>query len=256
MTAPDRLAELQRALTAALRAPEREGAGPAAAGVPELHRQAGVALYRQLSWRRQTDILRREHRLVAALLGADGFAALAAGFLAAHPPRSHGEVCAGLDDFVAAARPALGLEVEALIEAVRVDRAFQRVVTAGPPQPLHLDARAEVQLVASPAVALVDEHWPLVALRRQLVPAADTRAALPRRHPSARTWLLAGKSRGVLALPVVPLQARLLRELALRPVGEAFARLAGDAALAQHGQSWLRRSLALGMWRATTSGAA
>jgi len=219
-------------------------------------------------------VLHDEHRLVAALLGAAAFAALASRYFVQEPPRGPrlASAVTGLARFVEATVPERGVALadggpwlprRALLEAIAVDVAYQRVLGVGLQPPLRVSADELVglphaQLVASPALAIIDEHWPLVALRRQLVPDPGVAAVLPRAHPSCRTWVIAGKSRGVRALPLVALHARLLRALASHPVGAALDLVAASCdprasdELARNAQGWIARSLELGMWCALT----
>ena len=73
------------------------------------------------------------------------------------------------------------------------------------------------------AVSLVEEDWPLLALREQ---ASDEQAiALPDPYPATRHWAICRTAEGQRMVPLEPLQAKLMQLLQQDPLDLALARL-------------------------------
>lgn len=151
---------------------------------------------------------------------------------------------------------------EALIEALRIDDAF-RTVFAAPDHPaLELTpADAErlprMHLQAAAAFAMIEETWPLMALRQELPAQLSERPVpLPRPHVEGRrTWAICRGSDGQRVLPMTPPHAALIRLLRTHPLGEALSILEtrGPAgAVAADVQRWLADGLRFGFWTALT----
>jgi hypothetical protein len=287
--APAWLAAFQERFSAMLRTPLDRGTGtlraridrydPALVGEisPEARAPGeGLAVYNRQYWFRLFGALQSEHRLACALAGAWAFNDLAARFLAAHPPRGHdlGRAADGLAAWVKrdADQPRPRdldeppLPPRALAEAVDIDAAYRALFWADERAGLDeaalgsLDARALAtsRLVPSDRFVVVVESWALLALRARL-PAAPVTRAVPLPDPVAggpRPVALHRAAGETRALPLDPLQARLLALLCAGPVGEALARLELECPparvdrLAADVRRWLADSLRLGFWRA------
>jgi hypothetical protein len=287
--APAWLAAFQERFSAMLRTPLDRGTGtlraridrydPAIVG--EISREArapgeGLAVYNRQYWFRLLGALQSEHRLACALAGAWAFNDLAARFLAAHPPQGH-DLGRAADGFAAwvkrdvdhprprgAGQP--DLPARALTEAVDIDAAYRALFWADERAGLDeaalasLDASALAtsRLVASERFVVITESWELLALRAGLS-AAPVERAVPLPAPVAggpRPVALHRAAGETRALPLDPLQARLLALLGAGPVGEALARLEAECPparadrLAGDVRRWLADSVRLGFWRA------
>ena len=276
-----RLAELQRQFGQALRTPLDRSTGtlratpalydPALQGAVVGDAAERLAVYNRQYWFRLFGVVQQAYRLATALLGAWELNDLAARFLLAHPPSGHdlGRAIDGFAAFVAAEVPATGsslgsagwLPREALVEALRIDDAFRAVFEAPDLPALQLtpaDAARlpRSRLVASPAFAMVDETWPLVALRRGL-PAALPERPVPLPAPHAggpQTWAICRGADGQRTLPLPPAHAELLRLVRVHPLPDALSRLEAqvppEAAheLAAAAQTWFADGLRFGFW--------
>lgn len=299
MTARDealaRLEELQRRFGAALRQPlARDGgvlrveparyddallaalAGGAGAGHPAAAR---LAVYHRQYWFRLFGAMQHELPLTAAVLGAWAFNAVAARFLAAHPPRRRelARVADGFGGFAAAAAAEAARDdapahpappPDAVAQAAAIDDAFRRAFAAPARPQLRLgpsDAArlAGARLRQAPWVGVVAERWPLVALRDGL-PAqpASAPVALPPPHADGpRSWLVCRTDGGPRAIPLAPGHARLLRLLDEHPLATALGRLEAECpadqrpALAAAARRWLADGMALGLWLAAEEAA-
>lgn len=276
------LEALQREFSTVLRGPLDASTGtlratPAAypAVLTARVRAAGVApgdrlaVYQRQYWLRLFNVLQAEHRLTTALVGAWSFNRCAERFLQTHPPAGHelAAIADGFADFVTAELASHPLDVvgasppsAAIVEAVRIDIAFRTAMRAPREAPLQLSATdapnlLRARLVWSRAFTLLDETWPLVALRRQLpAPLGEHRAPLPPRHPGGpRSWVICRSGRGLVATPVPPRHAELLRLLRTRSIAEAVAAIearGSDDAVAAHVQRWLADGIEHGFWTA------
>ena len=279
---PEWLRDLQTRFGATLRTPIARGAdgGPRTApgrydrtlvdeiaGAPALSAAEQLGVYNRQYWFRLFGALQNEYALTARLLSFPAFNEHAQRFLLARPPRGHDlhDAAQGFGDFllraVALDGEAHGLPREALREAVEVDVAFQRLLYA-PAEPIYRPSPAEMEGLASRRLrrsarwAIVDEHWPLVELKRTLAThAGEVALPLPARSPAARAWLLCNTASGPLMVASLPEQAaRLFKLLARHRVGDALARLERDcpphgrAELPQAVRRWLGQSVELGFW--------
>lgn len=223
----------------------------------------GLAVYNRQYWFRLFTSTQTSYPLTTRLLGAWRLNGLAGAFLRDHPPVDWDLEAAG-HGFVDHLEVALPAELEppreAVLQAARVDAAWGRVLRApavSPWRPLAEDAPRllEARLLPSPAVALVEEGWPLVELRAALFRDPDAEAALGPPHERARSWVLQRRDGGLLATPLEPRQGELLRLLHVHPVGHALAILERSvseverAALPEQTRRWLSWSVILGMWR-------
>ena len=279
-TAIARLEALQRGFGQVLRAPldrssgtlcatpERYDAGLRAAVVGDA--AVRLAIYNRQYWFRLFGVLQQAYRVATALLGAWAFNDVAAQFLLAHPPTGHdlGRAVDGFERFVSTEVHSAGVSLgstgrlprEVLVEAVRIDDAFRAVFSA-PEQPaLQLTpADAErlprARLRASPAFAMIDETWPLIALRSELPAQLGGRPVpLPARHPEGpRSWAICRGSDGQRVLPLPPAHAELLRLLHAHPILEALSiletrQVPGVASIAADAQRWFADDLRFGFW--------
>jgi hypothetical protein len=232
----------------------------------------GLGAYNLQYWCRLFIVLQGQFPLVAALTGAWAFNGLAAQFLREHPPRGHdlGAVGDAFAAFLEARAPEEGLVPDglngrlprrALVQAAFVDDAFRRVLAApeeAPFRPSPEDAARllSCRLIPARALSIVDEDWPLFEVRHALPHPASSRAEpLPPPHPSGpRSWAVLRSGPGHRVWPLLPSQAKLLRSVAVRPIGEAVAALeaegdAGDPALlARQVRRWLAESVDNGLW--------
>jgi hypothetical protein len=290
--APSWLAAFQRDFGAMLRTPldrssgtlaaepERYGAGLVAAAragpmVPATER---LATYNRQYWFRLFTVLQAEYPLTTAIVGAWNFNDLATRFLLVHPPvtRDLGDVAMGFSAYLDEALPPEAIRLApsgrmvpraAITEAATIDAAFRDVVVAPPQTELRLsDAEAsglaDVRLDPSLATAMLEEHWPLVELRRAIRGRGDEGPCeLPAPHPDgARHWLLCRVPRGERVIPLTSTHARLLELLRAHPVGRALAMLEAEhpaiaaVDLASDVQRWLAQGMALGLWRGVLGG--
>ncbi len=236
-------------------------------GTPELPALERLAVYHRQYWFRLLTVLQGKYPLTARLLGFWRFNQRASAFLVENPPRSWDidVVGDGFDVYLAGAEPPEHLPQQALLEAARIDAAYQRVVRAPSVVPFRLELRDAERLGAgrlrrSEAVAQVREHWPLCALRRDaLALAGDTPLGLPPAHPEERHWLVVRQVLEVATTPLAPREAELLELLSQHPVSDALALLeerctdAERRELPSQVEAWLSRSVQLGAWAALDS---
>ena len=257
--------------------------GPKASGANRL------AVYNRQYWFRLFEVLQAAFPLTTRLLGHWSFNDYAGRFLLAHPP--HGWdldrapdgfetfLSASLDDSEVATREALienseaqqsdsrrslsgarGAEPHVLIESARIDVAWRGVfgaprVTPYKPSPSDAARLLDARLTPSPAVAFVEEHWPLLELRKTVRDdTSETPVALPTRLPHARWWALVRRDEGMGQLPLAPREAELFTLLSSHTVADALGlleRACTDeerAALPAKTQAWLARSVELDFW--------
>ena len=232
-------------------------AGPAITGAERL------AVYNRQYWFRMFGVLHSAFPLACRLLGYWAFNAHAARYLDAHVP-SGWDVDTVPDAFAAFFERDLehvdAAKRQALVESVRMDAAFRDVFRAPPVTPFRptredeahlLDAR----LVASPAVAIVEEHSALANLRRTILRDESERSApFPEAWPEARFIALARTDEGTKELSLETREAELLRLLAEHPVRAALALVERSCpegerdALPAKTRLWLARSVQRGWW--------
>ena len=238
---------------------------------PRLAASERLAIYNRQYWFRLFSVFHGAFPLTTRLLSHFTFNGYVARFLQAHPPKAWDIESAllGFDEFLRQALPAgaapidgrrAGVESLAVVQAARIDAAFHRVFRAPAVEPFHPGAEHAEQLLvsrllASPAAAVVEEHWPLCELRRTIATeAGEAAVALPPKLDQARSWLLlrAGMKLSLLALE--PREAELLRLLERHSVGAALEQLEQACSLDERAtlpastQRWLARSVTLGAW--------
>ena len=228
----------------------------------------GLAVYNRQYWFRLFSVVQAVYPLFTRLTGPWKLNELAAGFLLAHPPK-HWDLDAapvGFDAFLAATLEPEGVDAEGrllpramLTEALAIDAAWQRVFRAPRPDAYHpTEEDAErlpgARLIPSPTMAIVEEHWPLLALRLALVRGADKVATLGVPHPCARWWAILRRNGAMSVQALEEREATLLGLLRTETVGTALARLEQDcpeaerATLPARTRRWLSRSVILGFW--------
>ncbi|HKO90296.1 MAG TPA: hypothetical protein VJU61_04040, partial [Polyangiaceae bacterium] len=153
-----------------------------------------------------------------------------------------------------------GVPSAALLEAASIDAAMSRVFLAPETRPLKPAALVAAELPQrrlrqAENVALVREHWPLIALRRSAqAQASTTRLALPPRLEAPQHWLIMRKGQGHLYVQLPVLAYRLYALLAEQPVGDALGRLEQECSDAERRtlpalvQSWLRQGMEHELW--------
>lgn len=265
---PAWLADLQARFGAAIRTPLDRSTGtltatPAAydaALAADTHPER-LAVYNRQYWYRLLDLMNDELPLTARLLGAWHFNEHAARFLLESPPRGW-DLAQAAEGFVAffAASIAAADDAALLVQSARIDAAWAQVFRAPRPAPFRPTAEdaarlLDLRLVQSPAVVVVEEHAPLLALRRELLQTpGEARVAMPARHPAARFVAIVARDAGTLQIPLEPSEAALLALLREHPVREALARLEGActagerAQLPAKTQAWLARGVQQGFW--------
>lgn len=232
--------------------------GPLASGDERL------AVYNRQYWFRLFGVLHAAFPLTSRLVGYWQFNDYAARFLLAHPPRHWDidRVPNGFDVFFSEALESVDAPTErkALREAARLDAAWRGVfeappVTAFRPSPEQAPRLLEGRLVASPAVAVIQEHWPLLELRRRLRDdSSEARAALPPRLVRPNWWALVRRPQGIGQLALDAREGELFCLLRDHSVAEALAQLeraCSDeerAALPARARAWLARSVELEFW--------
>jgi len=237
-----------------------------APGVPGAER---LAVYNRQYWFRLFEALHGAFPLTARLLGHWSLNDYAARFLLACPPRTWDIDCAadGFEAFFAVALERDGVaERAALTEAARIDAAWRDVFRAPMPPPFRPSAAdasnlLDARLTPSPAVAMLEEHYPFLELRKRLLgDPAETRVPLPSPLPSARWWALVRRDEGTLQLPLEEREARLFTLLGAFTVRDALASLERTcseeerAPLPGKTRAWLARGVELGFWTGIGAG--
>lgn len=283
LSPPQWLAELQARFGAMLRTPLDRESGTLRATPPEYDPRLleaaedgpaasaaeRLAVYNRQYWFRLFSVMHTAFPLTTRLVGHWRFNEHAARFLLASPPRTWDldDVPDGFEvhleetlDGDVDLDPGRRVEREALVEAARLDAAWRRVFGAPRVTPYRPSADDATRLVASrlvpsPAVAIVEEHWPLIELRRSIKSDSSEGAVpLPPRLDSAKAWALVRRPEGIGQLPLETREAQLFALLGRYTVQEALARLESAcdeeerAALPTRAQHWLARSVELGFW--------
>ncbi|ATB43491.1 hypothetical protein CYFUS_008971 [Cystobacter fuscus] len=260
---PEWLAGFQERFGATLRTPLDASSGT----LRPVEQGTGRGLYNRQYWFRLFEVLQGEYPLTARLLGLFPFNLLVQRFAREHPPREWDLRLAGRGfgswlRTQVSSLPA-GLPAAALAEATDIDTAWSEVwmapeVPAWAPSPEELATLEERFLRASPACRLLEESWPLVALRRTLGPDADARRQpLPPPLPTRQHWMLLRHGEALIQVPLSPVRARLLWALRTKTFGAALAEveaslpLSEQEALVAHIGTWLAEGLRWGFWVGT-----
>ena len=282
---PPWLAEFQTRFSAMLRTPLDRKTGTLLAATsaypPELvdetlprklPAEERLAVYNRQYWFRLFTALHGAFPLLARLLGHWTMNEHIARYVNEHPPRGRDldELAPGFERFFAASLgsaprsslpPPFGeIASLALIEAATIDAAFHRVFRAPPVNPYAPDAGdaerlLQSRLIPSPAIAVVEQSFPLLELRRRLEgDPGETPVALPAALPQKQYSVIFRSATHMGHVPLQPLEARLLQLLFEHSVAEALGRLEAEcsnderARLPQQTRGWLAQSVKLGMW--------
>ncbi len=230
---------------------------------PTAPKRERLAIYNRQYWFRLFTTFHEAYPLTMRLFGAWDMNAHIMRFLAANPP-AHWDLARATEGFDSFLENELAAESDeakrVLVEAARIDRAWQRVFLA-PAVPTYRPSEAEAprlldsRLVQSPAVAFVEEHAPLLELRRHIMrEPGETRIEMPPAFDAPRSWALVRRDEGTLQLLLDAREAELLHLLATRSVREALAMLEAAcsneerAALPEKARAWLARSVENDFW--------
>lgn len=271
--APDWLEDFQRRFTSVLRTPldssskvfQADAARYDVSLCAEVEMRSGrapsssLAVYNRQYWFRLFGVLQNEYPLTARLMGYWTFNHYAQRFLVATPPQDM-DVARAADGFSAfVAREAE--DKPAWVSAARMDAAWIEIFRAAEEDAWRPDAAAaarlaEMTLIPRKTWAIVNEEWPLLALRETILGDAGEHAiALPPRLSSPQWWCLARVDGKFFQLPMGASQARLYSLLRQWPLAKALAVLEQETAedarahLLQHVQSWLARSMEWAFWK-------
>ena len=230
-----------------------------------------LAIYNRQYWFRLFTLFHGASPLTTRLLSHFTFNGYVSRFLETQPP-SDWDIDAALRGFEQFLVQALlvgtvpiegqraGVARPAVLQAARIDAAFHDVfrapaVTPFHPGPEHAESLFSSRLVASPAMALLQEHWPLCELRKSvLTDPAETAIALSAPHSEPRFSVLLREGTKLVLLPLELREARLLTLLSELPVGAALAKLEQECSVEEqptlpaNTQRWLARSVELGLW--------
>ena len=279
---PSWLADFQRRFGDAIRTPLDRSTGtltavPSAyddrlvhmtANGPAATRTERIAVYNRQYWFRLFTAFHDAYPLTTRLLGAWEMNAHVAKFLAVNPP-GHWDLASateGFDSFLERALADEGeIERRMLVEAARIDRAWQRVFLAPAVAKFRFteaDAARllDSRLVSSPAVAIVEEHAPLMELRRRVMhERGEARVEMPAPFERPRFWALVRRDEGTLQLPLDAREAELFDLLTQRTVRDALGCLEAAcseeerAALPEKARAWLARSVENDFWLGATT---
>jgi hypothetical protein len=226
---------------------------------------ARLAVYQRQYWLRLFSVMQGELLLTSRLIGAFTFNRLACRFLLDRPPQHAdlGRIVEGFEPWLLRHRAWLARlqappPLDAVLQAVKVDMAFRRAWLA-PLQPAWSPSAEEGASLAmrrlrlADHATLIDESWPLVAMRMDLVrdpsPEQVSLASPARRH-----WAILRTDKGFGQLRLEPRQAQLYRECTRRPLQDALATLQRSAQGREQGedaskvQQWFAQGVALGLW--------
>lgn len=232
---------------------------------------AGLAVYNRQYWFRLFEVLQTAFPLTTRLLGHWTFNAVAEQFLVRVPPRSWDIdrvpdkfAAFATDQFVSFINPQLHRSPddlgEALVEAVRIDAEWRRIFSEQTlrcykPTPADQTRLLQARLLLSPALALVHENWPLLALRKRLATIeGEAPVALPERWVCEHWYALRSLPKGIVQIELDPLEAKLIRLLTEHTIENALGILENECpeelreTLPTRTQNWLSRSVQLGFW--------
>lgn len=224
-----------------------------------------LAVYNRQYWFRLFTVMQGCFPLTTRLLGHWTFNGYAGRFLSEHAPRGWDieQVSEGFVTWLAMPKePALDATVDsdAVLNAAELDAAFRAVFLAPDVSPFRPAAEDAPQilgsrLVASPAARVIEERWPLLALRRSVEgDRSEAPVRLAERLERPAWWALVRKPQGIANVPLDPREGFLLRLLERHSVEDALARLEAEcseserAELPARAQRWLARGIEHGFW--------
>ncbi len=230
-----------------------------------------LAVYNRQYWFRLYGVFQTAFPLVTRLFGHWLFNDYAARFLIAHPP-SHWDidhVTTGFETWLPRAieqpsvrvgRSERVVERDALVEAAQIDAAWRRVFLAPSTHPYRPSAEDAARLLRSrltpsTGVAVIEEHWPLLELRRSLSrETGEAPVPLPLALSAVRFWALVQRPEGIGQVSLEAREAELFRLLEKHVVEDALARLEAACSDAERvdlparARAWLARSVELDFW--------
>ena len=223
----------------------------------------GLSVYNRQYWFRLFGAMQSESPLVSRLLGYWRFNGLAMRFLGDHPPQEveiH-RIGRGFCAFLAKELPAKSaIPKIAITQAAHIDEEWSRIFLA-PEQPRWRpnpdDAAQLLQLKLTPtaALAVVEQQWPLLALRSQLSTfPGDSAIPLPSGLAQLEHWALLKTDDCIGELLLAPRQARLYHLMSNHALGEALAILEQECPdvppdqLQRDVAKWTQQSVELGFW--------
>jgi hypothetical protein len=275
--APDWLSELQALFSSALRTPLSRHTGKLDAEVssyapallatlqpgPTLSAAEQMAVYNRQYFARLFSVLHGAFPLSSRILGFWQLNGVASEYLQQHPPRDV-EIDRTADGFPAFAVEWLStaeLSSEralAFRQALRLDAAWRAVFSAPPVTPFRptaadLERLPSCRLVRSPVFTVVEQSFPLLALRaRALSETVEGAFELPAPFAAPEPWALVRSPQGMAQHRLAPLEARLLELVTTQTLGTALAGLENEASASEQGdlprktQEWLAKAMHAG----------
>ena len=233
-----------------------------------------LAVYNQQYWFRLFGLMASAFPLCARLVGHWHFNGLSTRFLLAHPPRGWNiddvpgpfieflerEIESEIEREMESGRVPAAVPPVALLQGARIDAAWRRVFLAPPgapyrPSPAEAARLTTMRLRPAEGVAVVEEQWPLLALRRSVMDdRGESAVALPPAHPEPRFSALVRTRSGIGELALEAREAHLFALLREHSLGVALARLEAACPseereqLPTRAREWLARSVRLGFW--------
>jgi len=225
-----------------------------------------LAVYNRQYWFRLFDVLQSAFPLTARLVGYWSFNDYASRFLLACPPRRAGDIEESTERFDAFFADAVSEDAAcdrrvALVEGARIDAAWRAVLRAPEARafrPSAADATRllDARLAPSPAVAWIEEHYPLLELRRRvLAEPGEAKVEVPPELVRPRFSALFRKEEGIAHVFLEEREAELFALLRSLPVRDALAELERACPpderlrLPAKAHGWLARSVELGFWK-------
>lgn len=157
-------------------------------------------------------------------------------------------------------RRAAKIPREAVLQIIEIDAAWRRIFNAPEQKPWCPSTADENGLPkrrfeAAETFALIQEDWPLVAMRHALVTGDEAKAgSVGPRMDESRFWVFTRTVEGIQHIPIHSLQARLLRFMQKHSLEEALFYVESEANeeerefLLAHVGAWLAQSIQLGFW--------
>ncbi len=275
--APNWLSELQALFSSALRTPLSRHTGKLEADVssyapallttlqpgPTLTAAEQMAVYNRQYFARLFSVLHGAFPLASRILGFWELNGVASEYLVKHPPVDV-ELDRIADGFPAFASEWLsGAELSserslAFREALSLDASWRAVFSAPAVAPFRpttadLERLPSCRLVRAPAFAVVEQSFPLLALRaRALSETAEGTFELPAPFAAPEHWALVRAPQGMAQHRLEPLEARLLALVTTHTLGAALASLESEvsdsdqSALPRKTQEWLAKAMHAG----------
>ena len=223
----------------------------------------GLSAYNRQYWFRLFGAMQSEFPLVSRLLGYWRFNGLTMRFLSEHPPQDvelH-RIGRGFCAWLAKELPAKSaIPKMTLTQAAQIDEEWSRIFLAPEqprwhPTPDDAAQLLELKFTPSATLAIIEQQWPLLALRSQLstIP-GEGAIPLPSGLAQLEHWALLRTDEGVGELLLAPRQARLYHLMSNHTLGEALATLERECSdlppeqLQREIASWTQQSVELGFW--------